>query len=397
MPPEAWRGEPATLRSDVYSLGTMLYELGAGALPHPGDSPEAIWRSVLARDAPPLATVAPGIDPRFAAVVDRCLRRDPTERFASGDAVREALELLPASDKAAASRYARSLRARRLRRPRRMVVTVAALALALFAYGKLGGQHSPGSIGAGIGTCPEGMVPVPAGTFWMGSPEGERAPDEHRQHEVGLSAYCFDKTEVTVAAYAECVAARACSAAPLTVHWTDYSADAAKRSSRWCTWQNRPDHPINCVDWDQAASYCRWKGKRLPTEAEWEYAARGSDGRVYPWGNEAPSAKRLNVCASECLEAYERDNIPFHGRAMYDGNDGWENTAPVGSYPEGTSPFGALDMAGNVWEWTADWYGIYPKQPEMNPQGPSAGTSRVSCGGGWATINISKIRATGRR
>ncbi|HEX8112187.1 MAG TPA: protein kinase, partial [Kofleriaceae bacterium] len=96
MPPEAWRGEPATPRSDVYSLGAMLHELCVGAPPHRGDSPELTWGSVLAGEAPPLAAVAPGIDPGFAAIVDRCLRRDPTERFASGDAVREALEALAA-------------------------------------------------------------------------------------------------------------------------------------------------------------------------------------------------------------------------------------------------------------------------------------------------------------
>jgi formylglycine-generating enzyme required for sulfatase activity len=396
MPPEAWRGEPATPRSDVYSLGAMLYELGAGAPPHRGDSPELMWRSVLDRDAPPLATVAPGIDPRFAAVVDRCLRRDPAERFASGDAVREALEVLAAGDKTAASRYARLPRARRLRRARQVIVTGAALALALFAYSKFSGDHSPRSMGGGTGTCPRGMVPVPAGTFWMGSSESEGDPDEHPQHEVTLSAYCIDRTEVTVEAYAECVAAGQCSAAPLTVHWTDYSAEVARRNNRWCNRQDRPEHPINCVDWEQVAGYCRWKGKRLPTEAEWEYAARGHDGRVHPWGNEAPNAKRLNVCGGECIAAYERDKIQVHVTAMYDGNDGWETTAPVGSYPEGTSPFGALDMAGNVWEWTADWYGAYSKLAETNPQGPKTGTSRVSRGGGWATVDTNKVRAADR-
>jgi formylglycine-generating enzyme required for sulfatase activity len=183
----------------------------------------------------------------------------------------------------------------------------------------------------------------------------------------------------------------------MTVHWTDYSAEVAKRNNRWCNGKDRPDHPINCVDWDQAASYCRWQGKRLPSEAEWEYAARGNDGRSYPWGNDAPSARRLNVCGSECLAAYVRDKIQIiHGGTIHGGNDGWETTAPVGSYPDGTGPFGALDMVGNVWEWTADWYGAYSSLAERNPQGPKTGTSRVTRGGGWATIDVNKATAADR-
>jgi formylglycine-generating enzyme required for sulfatase activity/serine/threonine protein kinase len=395
MPPEAWRGEPATPRSDVYSLGAMLYELAADAPPHSGDSPERIRHAVLAGEAPPLASAVPWIDPRFAAAVDRCLRRDPGERFASGDAVRVALEAV-AGDKPAAIRYARPSRARRLRRPRPAVLTGAALVLALTAYNHFGEEDSPPAIGSAASSCPAGMVPVPAGTFEMGSPEGEGDPDEHPQHAVTLSAYCIDKTEVTVVAYAACVAVAGCSAAPLTVHWTDYSAEMAKRNNRWCNGKDRPDHPINCVDWEQAAAYCRWKGERLPTEAEWEYVARGGDDRVHAWGNEPPSARRLNVCGSECLAAYQRNAIQVHGRSMHDGNDGWETTAPVGSYPEGASPFGALDMAGNVWEWTADWYGAYAKRAETDPRGPAAGTSRVSRGGGWATIDPNKARTADR-
>lgn len=199
---------------------------------------------------------------------------------------------------------------------------------------------------------------------------------------------------MTVAAYAGCVAAGGCRAAPLTVNWPIYSEEDMKRVKRWCNREDRPDHPINCVDWDQAAAYCTWKGKRLPTEAEWEYAARGNDGRVYPWGDEAPSGKRLNACGSECVRMMKREMRSW--ASLYDGGDGWETTAPVGSYPGGASPFGALDMAGNVGEWTADWYGVYSKLAVTNPQGPSTGTSRVSRGGGWDTGDTSKARAASR-
>jgi formylglycine-generating enzyme required for sulfatase activity len=418
LPPEVWYGEPPTLRSDVYSLGALLYELVAGAPPLRGNSPEALQGSVGAGDPPPLARAALGIDPGFAAVVDRCLRHDPAERFASGDVLREALEMLAAGDKTVA-RMTEPLSPGRSRQALLLgTVLVCALAFAVFAYHMLDGEHSSSPIDAAVlpappdapaprppvdaapvipalpdgtpGSCPEEMVPVVAGTFLMGSPEGEGDSDEQPQHEVTLSAYCIDKTEVTVAAYAACVAAAGCSAAPLTANLTNYSHEEVSQLSRWCNRADRPVHPMNCVDWDQAAAYCTWKHARLPTEAEWEYAARGHDGRVYPWGNGAPSATRLNACGNECVAMGKRVMIPF--AATYDGDDGWETTAPVGSYPEGASPFGALDMAGNVGEWTADWYGGYAKQAETNPQGPKTGTSRVFRGGGWNGITDSADR-----
>jgi formylglycine-generating enzyme required for sulfatase activity len=235
------------------------------------------------------------------------------------------------------------------------------------------------------------MVPVPAGTFRMGSRDGVGDTDEHPEHEVTLTGYCIDETEVTVKAYAACVAAKGCSAAPRTVKWSGYSAEDVKLYSQFCNGDDRPNHPINCVDWNQATAYCTWVGKqiggktRLPTEAEWEYAARGNDGRDYPWGNEAPSEKRLNACGTECVAMGKRVLNKAWGK-LYDASDGWETTAPVGSFPEGKSPFGALDMAGNVWEWTADWYGDYTKAAATNSRGAETGTARVSRGGGWINI-----------
>jgi formylglycine-generating enzyme required for sulfatase activity len=251
------------------------------------------------------------------------------------------------------------------------------------------------------GACPAGMVPVPAGTFRMGSPDAAGDSDEHPQHQVTLTAYCIDKTEVTVKAYAACVAAKGCSAAPRTVNWSGYSAADVKLYSQFCNSDDRPNHPINCVDWDQAAAYCTWVGKeaggktRLPSEAEWEYAARGNDGRAYPWGNEEPSAKRLNACGTECVAMAKRV-LKIDWAKMYDASDGWETTAPVGSFPEGKSPFGALDRAGNVWEWTADWYGAYTKAAATNPRGAKTGTVRVFRGGGWNIHVAGIVRAAVR-
>jgi sulfatase modifying factor 1 len=251
------------------------------------------------------------------------------------------------------------------------------------------------SAGAASTACPEGMVRVPAGTFRMGSPDSEGDADEHPQHEVTLSGYCIDRTEVTVAAYGACVAAKGCSASRLTVSWAGYSPEDTKRHSRWCNGPDRPEHPMNCVDWEQAAAYCQWAKKRLPTEAEWEYAARGSGGRRYPWGNPEPSVERLNACGRECVSMAKR-YLNAAWRGLYSGKDGWETTAPVGTYRDGVSPFGTFDMAGNVWEWTSDWYGLYTGAAATNPKGPNAGEYRVNRGGGWATLDISWVRAANR-
>ena len=145
--------------------------------------------------------------------------------------------------------------------------------------------------------------------------------NEKPGRQVEVESFQIDKTEVTVAAYRRCVDAGSCS---------------QPDTDRSCNWRasGRGDHPINCVDWNQATTYCTWAGKRLPTEAEWEKAARGTDGRTYPWGNEW-DARQAHASGTE---------------------DGYERTAPVGSFPVGASLYGALDMVGNVWEWTADWY-----------------------------------------
>jgi formylglycine-generating enzyme required for sulfatase activity len=198
-------------------------------------------------------------------------------------------------------------------------------------------------------SCPDAMVHVPAGRFLMATPEGTIEYRNGAVHEEQLTGYCIDRTEVTVAAYSRCVAAGSCT--PATV---------ASDEDRFCngTRADRQDHPVNCVDWQQATAYCTFANDRLPTEAEWEYAARGADGRSYPWGNDPPTARRLNGCGPECVAEELRHEPRKPGEwispPLYRDDDGWAATAPVGRFPAGASPFGALDLAGNVEEWTAD-------------------------------------------
>jgi eukaryotic-like serine/threonine-protein kinase len=425
-------------RADIWSLGIIFYKCLSGVGPTEGDNLGQVLKRVVAGAFEPLSQRVPDLPESISRLVARMLERERSQRAAD---LHEVLEVLasfastpgvpfdaPAphpriagDSRAGASPaprdgelareidpLAKTLRGsapgRRTRRSRAVLGIAAVIALLGVIAARSCWLRSPSSPladappsssgappGAGAGSCPEGMVRVPAGSFQMGSPEGRGGADEHPRHEVKLSAYCIDRTEVTVAAYEACVAAGACLAAPRTVKWSGYSAEDVERYSRWCNRGNRPKHPLNCVDWDQATAYCSWAGKRLPTEAEWEYAARGNTGREFPWGDEAPSAKRLNACGRECV-AMARRELGVEWTAIYDDDDGWETTAPVGSYPDGASPFGVLDLAGNVWEWMADWYGPY----SSSPGGAKIGTSRVTRGGGWYSEDAGWVRSAGR-
>jgi len=219
------------------------------------------------------------------------------------------------------------------------------------------------------------MVRVPAGEFEMGS--GEREIDaaleacnryygecqrpwfevERPAHIVALDTFWIDQTEVTNGQFGRCVAASAC-APPV-------SAGSSTRASYFGV-AAFDSYPVVNVTWEHARTYCEWAGARLPTEAEWEYAARGPRGRRFPWGDEYDGT-RLNSCDSQCTERWAE-------RAF---DDGHRDTAPVGSYPAGASWCGALDMAGNAWEWTADWFAPYPAERQVNPRGPASGTERA--------------------
>lgn len=210
------------------------------------------------------------------------------------------------------------------------------------------------------------MVYVPAGEFQMGSEEG--SGDELPVHSVLLDGFWIDQTEVSNSQYQGCVAAKRCD--PPAQNKSD-TRDLYYGSSDY------NDYPVIYVSWHQAGTYCEWAGARLPTEAEWEYAARGSNGHTYSWGNIAPDCDRAN----------------------YGGKDGRcvKDTITVGSYAAGASWCQALDMTGNVLEWVADWYqdDYYRISPPSNPPGPDSGKYKVVRGGSWLN-HWHTIRAANR-
>jgi serine/threonine-protein kinase len=212
-----------------------------------------------------------------------------------------------------------------------------------------------------------GQVYVPAGSFMMGS---EAGPDGERPvHKVTLDAFWIDRTEVTNAQYAACVDDEACD--------PPVNTSSNTRNSYYGN-PEYADYPVIYVSWENAAAYAEWAGGRLPTEAEWEYAARGPESLEYPWGNTF-DGERLNFCDVNC---------PFNQRNS-SWNDSHADTAPAGSYPDGASWVGALDMAGNVREWVNDWYdaGYYARSPAKNPTGPETGEYRALRGGSWLSVD----------
>ncbi len=198
------------------------------------------------------------------------------------------------------------------------------------------------------------MVFIPAGSFLMGSDDDTALSASKPSHQVILKGYWIDRFEVSNAQFTKCVQSGYC-----------YMPRDVSSSTRTDYFTNTryADYPVIHVDWNQAYAYCAWAGKRLPTEAEWEKAARGTDGRLYPWGNEMP------------------DELPMQVNLFGDGD-----TAPVDSFPQGVSPYGVYNMEGNVWEWTADQYDpyYYGKSPSENPKSVTGGNEYSIRGYSWA-------------
>ena len=223
------------------------------------------------------------------------------------------------------------------------------------------------------------MVFVSAGEFMMGGNPSDAVDvcikfnlscplewfkNEEPIHQVYLDAFWIDQTEVTNVMYSKCVQDGKCNPPTSTKSYT--RADYYDNSQF-------DNYPVIFISWHDADTYCSWADRRLPTEAEWEKAARGTDARAYPWGNDPPNTDLLNY------------------------KHAFEDTTVIGQFPKGASPYGALDMAGNVWEWTADWYGetYYAVSPESNPPGPESGTMRVMRGGAFGS-QVHNVRSTFR-
>jgi formylglycine-generating enzyme required for sulfatase activity/serine/threonine protein kinase len=247
-----------------------------------------------------------------------------------------------------------------------------------------------GSAAAAAPACPDGMVLIPSGKMFMGA--RDLTADSKPPHEVSVGTFCLDKTEVTTAAYLGCVSKGECERPLDKVSWADIKPDDVQRYSRLCngSHKDRGDHPVNCVAWAMADTFCRKRSARLPTEAEWEFAARGSSQRKYPWGDEEPDETRLNACGGECA-AWGAANGDAR-KPMYSGNDGFVATAPVGSFPKGAASHGVMDLAGNVWEWTSDWYAPYTDAAAVDPRGPAEGKQRVLRGGDFFGANADWAR-----
>lgn len=198
------------------------------------------------------------------------------------------------------------------------------------------------------------MVEIPEGPFIMGFDGTQALEDERPSHRPWISTFSIDAHEVTTVQYAVFL-----TAIDRPAPWQWEMVDSAHHN----------DRPVIGVDWRDADAYCRWKGKRLPTEAEWEKAARGTDGRLYPWGNQAPTK--------------DFANFALGARFSYS-----QVLLPVRSFEQGKSPYGLYQMAGNVYEWVQDWYqsNYYELSPERNPQGPEQGQFKVLRGGSWSDL-----------
>jgi len=208
---------------------------------------------------------------------------------------------------------------------------------------------------------PKDMAYIPAGSFMMGSTDGD--DNEKPVHEVYVEAFYMDKYEVTVAQYQQFI-----------------KGMSHRQPENWQEQLQYPKLPVIYVSWDDANTYAKWAKKRLPTEAEWEYAARsGNKGYKYSWGNGSPIGRKGGNIVDETAKHRFTDLTIWSG---YD--DGYVFTAPVGSFEP--NEFGLFDMTGNVSEWCADWYdeNYYASSPKQNPQGPASAIGRVLRGGAWS-------------
>ncbi|MHC9539639.1 MAG: SUMF1/EgtB/PvdO family nonheme iron enzyme [Vulcanimicrobiota bacterium] len=377
-PIEQCQGEPE-VRSDLYALGATMHHLLSGRPPVPFKFPA-------------IRSLRPEISSAMEALLERALKLHAHERYGTAREMREALEGCGAAPKKAVKIVNPAQAPVKAAQPGVSPAPVPAPAKS--AQSHVGSSLPPakaaqirlspspaGATQSGVSPVPSlpatmtntndgaDMVLIPAGEFQMGNPEGQGSDDERPQHRVYLDAFYIYKYQVTNGQFTR------------FVKETGYNAEG-----EWMRYakSGRENHPVVNVTWNDAAAYCKWAGGKLPTEAQWEKAARGTDGRMYPWGN-TWDGNRCNW-----------DKGPKVAGIAY--MSGGRGTAPVGSFPSGVSPYGVHDMAGNVWEWCSDWYdeSYYQSSPSRNPEGPGRGSSRVLRGGSWYNDDTDGIRCAVR-
>lgn len=371
--PEQFQGVPLTERTDLYSLGVVVYEMLSGKKAFAAETPTALVQAVTEGRRLPLSEAAPEAGSDLVQWTETLLAIDPTRRFSSAAAAREqlaraaAIEPPPAGFAAPPGMAAQdqspppqapdptTCEIRKETRPPPAPYKGSRLQIPSFDYGERNARGFDEYHHTKTGTV---LVHVPAGEFLMGS--GRGAEEESPEHLVELDAYLIGRCPVTNAQYRRfCIATAHDEPRPPTDGWgyKDYFSNP-----------QFGEYPVVNVSWEDARAYCEWSGLDLPTEAQWEYAARGTDGRPYPWGSEEPDGTRANFGKEV-------------GRGSY--------TRPGGWYGQGMSPFGLLDMVGNVCEWCADWYDAryYASCGDLvhNPPGPVAANPplRAVRGGSW--------------
>jgi len=397
MAPEQVNSKTTDYRVDIYALGIVLYEMVTGRRPFEGDTPLATLFKQATDPLPRPSQFVTGIPNSIEKILVKALAKKPADRYQSMGEVANALDALlsgnvPAPNISRPKKESASSTPISGTTPKRSVslwVSLAVVGMVAIGVFFLKGvtktanvtevipattssftetplvAKTPSSTSKstpivtytpivtvtpelGIGSTMTGkdgmtLLYVPEGEFTMGSDSGDG--DEKPVHTVYLDAFWIDQTEVTNAMYMICVQSEKC---------------IKPSSTRYYENPTYSSHPVVYIYWDYAKNYCEWVERKLPTEAEWEKAARGIDGGVYPWGNDEPSISLLNF------------------------NVNIGDTTPVGNYPDGISPYGAYDMAGNGWEWVNDWYdnSYYSRSPTSNPLGPTSGDGRVLRGTG---------------
>jgi formylglycine-generating enzyme required for sulfatase activity len=414
--------------TDVYALALIAVEMLTGKPPLDGEDVPALQKASCdpeSRPTPRARGVA--LPDSVEAVFAKALAVDPAERYARAGELWTAFEGAIASmfsspewqtpspsmvsARPARSAKARVVAAKPTQKKRRLwplglaaagalIAVVAGIALKKEpeaalpkAPERVSTPSTPSSAAAG-GSCPAGMRQVAGARFFMGTDEKGVPKNQRPAHQVALQAYCIDEKEVSVDEYKRCADAGACREPSVSVEWPSIREKERVIYGTTCNGRaaDRVNHPMNCVTWEEATALCVHRQARLPTEAEWEYAARGKKLiGGHPWGAAKPTARFLNACDADCVRWSQRNQAGLSG--LVKEQDGFATTAPVGSFSAGCSELGVCDLAGNVREWTSDAYAAYVATGGK-PGKPSS--DRVVRGGAWTSGEAIEARRTYR-